>query len=768
MNDANQQVAYGRIQTFIRDASDGTEDGTVQINHFIAGSEVNALELDNDEYVFNNGSYNVDFRVESDALSHMFFVDASENGVGIGDGAVQPNGLRISSSTGTTNAVDVKLYLNARSSGTTTTGFGPGIVFAGDRNGDGGTQQMAQINAVAEVNSGTTLSSGLSFQTATAGVNSAKMTINNLGSVGIGVADGDVTGDGTSARTYVGIIGTANRGRLNLGSTASNGADAGSLAFTNGANTLADIIVDTTAGVQNTGTMYLNGTRSIKIQTAASDEATFNESGVDTDFRVESDGNANMLFVDAGNNRIGIGKSDPARTLDLHGSMEISVNTASHETFIFTTGAADDAKLLMQNASAATTVQLQANGDSYLKGGNLGLGVTPDTFSSGYTALQINGYAYNIGHSGGDHYITNNAYFNSGWKYGQTSTAQMIELSSGQIQFKTVNSGSADSAITWVRSMNVLDGGGVIVNEDSVDMDFRVESNGNSSMIRVDGGNNRIGFGFSNPAQSFAVQFPNAGAIGTFFDTGSNGDAMYNGAAVLGVSRVSNGTTSLAGPIFEVGRDNSTNGTYNVDKSLFTVRSDYTVINEDGEDYDFRVESDNNANMIFLDASSDQVNFGTSLTTGLAVQNSETGVQLTQDGRIFLATGDHSDFNRTANGEIIRFRQSATQVGSISVTASATAFNTSSDARLKENIADADDAGELIDAIQVRQFDWIADGEHQRYGLVAQELNTVAPEAVSEGETEDDMMAVDYSKLVPMLVKEIQSLRARVAQLENT
>ena len=33
--------------------------------------------------------------------------------------------------------------------------------------------------------------------------------------------------------------------------------------------------------------------------------------------------------------------------------------------------------------------------------------------------------------------------------------------------------------------------------------------------------------------------------------------------------------------------------------------------------------------------------------------------------------------------------------------------------------------------------------------------------------TEEDMMSVDYSKLVPMLVKEIQSLRARVAQLEG-
>ena len=99
---------------------------------------------------------------------------------------------------------------------------------------------------------------------------------------------------------------------------------------------------------------------------------------------------------------------------------------------------------------------------------------------------------------------------------------------------------------------------------------------------------------------------------------------------------------------------------------------------------------------------------------------------------------------------------------------SATTFNTSSDAGLKDNIVDADDAGELIDGIQVRQFDWIVDGEHQRYGMVAQELLTVAPDAVAQGDTEEEMMGVDYSKLVPMLVKEIQSLRARVAQLENT
>ncbi len=125
------------------------------------------------------------------------------------------------------------------------------------------------------------------------------------------------------------------------------------------------------------------------------------------------------------------------------------------------------------------------------------------------------------------------------------------------------------------------------------------------------------------------------------------------------------------------------------------------------------------------------------------------------------------DFSGTAT--MIRFTNisGSPYVGSITSTTSATAYNTSSDERLKDNIKDADDSGSKVDAIQVRQFDWKADGEHQDYGMVAQELLEVAPDAVTKGDTPDDMMGVDYSKLVPMLIKEIQSLRQRVAQLEE-
>jgi hypothetical protein len=167
-----------------------------------------------------------------------------------------------------------------------------------------------------------------------------------------------------------------------------------------------------------------------------------------------------------------------------------------------------------------------------------------------------------------------------------------------------------------------------------------------------------------------------------------------------------------------------------------------------------------------------RISTGRHLLVGKTAQDSTNtvGFEAKNTGEVG-ATVDGSAcayFNRkTSDGDVCVFRKNNTTVGSISVTGSATAYNQSSDERLKENIQDADDAGDVIDAIQVRKFDWIADGKHQDYGVIAQELNAVVPDAVTMPEDTTEMAGVDYSKLVPMLVKEIQSLRARVAQLEG-
>jgi hypothetical protein len=129
--------------------------------------------------------------------------------------------------------------------------------------------------------------------------------------------------------------------------------------------------------------------------------------------------------------------------------------------------------------------------------------------------------------------------------------------------------------------------------------------------------------------------------------------------------------------------------------------------------------------------------------------------------------GDAGYFNRLASdGNIITFNRQGVLVGAISVTTSATAYNTTSDVRLKKNIVDAPSAAEKIKAMQVRSFDWKADGSHVKYGFIAQELNTVEPLAVTPAKTEEDVWAIDPSKLVATLTKALQEALARIEALE--
>jgi hypothetical protein len=181
----------------------------------------------------------------------------------------------------------------------------------------------------------------------------------------------------------------------------------------------------------------------------------------------------------------------------------------------------------------------------------------------------------------------------------------------------------------------------------------------------------------------------------------------------------------------------------------FARGTGYIPLAFDGSDIRFNTSSTERAR---IDSSGDFL-VGSTSSTGERVQflgTAGAGTMKVQVG----ADGNNGIGFRNASG---------TTVGSITVNASTTSYNTSSDQRLKENIQDAYSASSLIDSLQVRQYDWKTGGLHQRYGFVAQELVTVAPEAVHQPADPEEMMAVDYSKLVPMLVKEVQSLRKRLA-----
>jgi hypothetical protein len=116
----------------------------------------------------------------------------------------------------------------------------------------------------------------------------------------------------------------------------------------------------------------------------------------------------------------------------------------------------------------------------------------------------------------------------------------------------------------------------------------------------------------------------------------------------------------------------------------------------------------------------------------------------------------------TANFDHIYFYTSGGLAGNIRTNGTTTTYNSVSDVRLKENIVDAPSALSTVNGIKVRSFDWKSTQSNVKYGFIAQELNEVAPDAVSEGIKEEDIWAVDTSMLVPMLTKAIQELKSEL------
>ena len=118
------------------------------------------------------------------------------------------------------------------------------------------------------------------------------------------------------------------------------------------------------------------------------------------------------------------------------------------------------------------------------------------------------------------------------------------------------------------------------------------------------------------------------------------------------------------------------------------------------------------------------------------------------------------------------FQRNGSTVGTISVTNSATTYATSSDYRLKENVVDMTGATERLKQLKPKRFNFIADADTTVDGFLAHEAQAVVPESVTgtKDEVDDDgnpvMQGIDQSKLVPLLVKTIQELEARIATLE--
>jgi len=211
-----------------------------------------------------------------------------------------------------------------------------------------------------------------------------------------------------------------------------------------------------------------------------------------------------------------------------------------------------------------------------------------------------------------------------------------------------------------------------------------------------------------------------------------------------------------------------------------TTGGNYWGIGVDGSEnrlvfaYDANSQASLAADSKMILDSSGRIYFNT--TTNFVGQgNTSTGQMFQTEGTAYFsrASGYSLGLNRNGDGELTNFSRSGSFVGSINVTSSSTSYNTSSDYRLKENVADMTGAIDRVKALAPKRFNFIVDADTTVDGFLAHEAQTVVPEAISGSHNEVDedgnavMQGIDQSKLVPLLTGALQEAIAKIETLET-
>jgi hypothetical protein len=523
---------------------------------------------------------------------------------------------------------------------------------------------------------------------------------------------------------------------------------------------------------------------------------TLTATGAFTSRGIDDNADATAITIDSSEN-VGINNSSPAEMLTIGSTSDTNVrvqflsSTTGGNTIQFGDGTGAGAYAGYINYTHSDNALAFATGSSERMridgSGRLGLGVTPEAWSSVFKVLRVGTGSSIAGESGGTStWFNTNAYYDGSWKRINTNTAaQIAHTSDGKQEFKVAASGSAGSAISWNTAMTVDNSGNLLVGKTNTTFGSTgVENRADGRITSTRSGNTNLLLNRLSSDGSLIDFYKDGaivGSIGTGYGVvdikgGTSGLLMGN-TAVLPV----NGSGTLTTDSYDIGgssfrfKDLYLSGAITAGGGISATPLVMSLATNNSN-CDVTMQSANSSSVTRLRNGTNDFQVHTNGAERMRITSS--GVALfgttSENGTEGITINGHSSntpyilLNTGASASThVYFRYNSGTVGTITTTATSTSYNTSSDQRLKENIADADDAGSKVDAIQVRQFDWKADGSHQDYGMIAQELQAVAPEAVSVPEDSEEMMGVDYSKLVPMLIKEIQSLRNRVAQLEE-
>jgi hypothetical protein len=490
-----------------------------------------------------------------------------------------------------------------------------------------------------------------------------------------------------------------------------------------GVVTTVDINGGTIDGVTIGGASAGAGTFTTLNTTGA---VVFNEAGADVDFRVEGDTDANLLFVDASTDNVGIGTSSP-KSDDGGNKLEISNNA---NTVVTLTATNDTTPLLNFRSNAVDRLSIQSSSN----------------FGANFLVRS-----------------------NQDMRFGTNNTERLRIDSSGNVGIGTT---SPDASMGPGLHIKSVSGNSLILEKDT---GAAIQFRSDASTIRatIGGINGADGLTIATgAAQTERLRITSAGNVG-LGNTPSATSASGYTAFELGA----NAGTGLTG----------NNGDLYINENAYVSGGAWKYAASSIASAQYNLSS--GAHKWFIAAAgtaNNNITWTQAMTldaTGNLLVGSTTSSLTSGDGFVFTpdanvagaktgyATDTQTCWNMYSSGAAA-YRFYVGWGGTVFATN--TTISAISDQRLKENIQDLDAGLDKIMALKPRQFDW-KEGKGKNVkgdrGFIAQEFEQVFPDLIDEWkdpapEGEDPYKSV-RADLIPVLVKAIQEQQAIIDSLKS-
>lgn len=331
-----------------------------------------------------------------------------------------------------------------------------------------------------------------------------------------------------------------------------------------------------------------NSTEAFRVDTSAG-LMIVNEASADWDFRVETDGMAFAVYSDGGKNALVLGSNTDTSSADQLITVSRAARTATASTSYYDLRVAPAGAVTVPTGTTAVVATVSL--------------VEPNV----------------------------------------TATGTVTRAATLHIASQPTEGGTANAAILFGAAANIAGTTSLTINDDSEDLDFRVEADGIAYALYVDGGKNALVLGSNTDTSSvdqlitvsraartatastayYDLVIAPAGAVSTSGTTPTVASLALNEPLITKVSgTITNATTLYIAS--QPTEGDTTNSAIFFGAAANIAGTTSITFNEDSADIDFRFESNDNANMLVIDGGLNAIGIGGAVVSGntLTVTNS--------------------------------------------------------------------------------------------------------------------------------------------------